>query len=228
MLEAGVEYTVETYEGFLESFLQAGYEFQGFERDLAERAVVVRHDVDLSVERAVEMARVEADLGVRSTYCVLLTSPAYNLLEHVEDLAEIESLGHDVGLHFDTRHYWDDRPGVQTLESTVARELETLDRLVGSPVEVVSFHMPPEWVLGRAFEGFTNAYHPRFFEDIDYVSDSAQKWREEPVFPGSAPHRVQVLVHPGSWADRDRTFGDIVEERSAETRRRVDEYLDRF
>lgn len=228
MLEAGVEYTFETYERFLESFLDAGYEFQGFDPEVAEKAVIVRHDVDLSVDRAVRMARLEADLGVRSTYCFLLTSPAYDLLDHAEDLAEIESLGHEVALHFDTHHYWDHRPGTETVESAVATELETLERLVDSPVEVVSFHMPPEWVLGRAFEGFTNAYHPRFFGDIDYVSDSAQKWRAEPVFDGPAPDRVQILVHPGAWTEDDRPIADIVGDLADEKRRRVDAYLEPF
>jgi choline dehydrogenase-like flavoprotein len=222
-----MEYTFEEYRSFLESFLDAGYEFCGF-TDLPDRAVVVRHDVDLSAASALEMARVEADVGVQTTYCFLLTSPAYDVPEHVEALETIQSLGHDVALHFDPHFYWDRRPGTDALASRVGSESTTLERLVGTSVDTVSFHMPPEWALGTTFESFENAYQPRFFGEIEYVSDSRQKWRAEPVFDGERPEQVQILVHPGLWTAGGRPMAEIVTELVEDQYERIDRYVDRY
>ena len=227
MTDGGMPYTFEAYRSFGESFLEAGHEFRGF-GDHSGRAVIVRHDVDLSPSKAAEMARLEADLGVETTYCVMLTSPAYDVLECVDTLETIQSLGHDVELHFDPHFYWSERPGTETLESTVRAERETLQRLLGTPVDVVSFHMPPEWVLGAEFEGFVNTYGPRFFEDVTYVSDSRQKWRTETPFDEDLPDRVQALVHPGLWTDEGRPMAEIVAELVEERCDRIDRYVDRY
>ena len=225
MTDGGMPYTFDAYRSFVESFRESGHAFSGFE-DLPDRAVVLRHDVDLSPANAVEMARLEADLGVETTYCFMLTTPAYDVLDHVEDLETIQSLGHDVELHFDPHFYWEGRPGTETLESCVRAERETLERLVGTPVEVVSFHMPPEWALGAEYEGFVNAYEPRFFDEVTYVSDSRQKWRLETPFDEDRPDRVQILVHPGLWSAEGRPMADIVAELVEERCERIDRYAD--
>lgn len=227
MSDAGLPYTLDAYEEFLESLLDAGYSFRGFE-ELPERAAVVRHDVDLSPSRALAMARREADLGVETTYCFLLTAPAYGVLEHVETLSEIRSLGHDLALHFDPHHYWERRPGTRTLESTVRTECETLERIVETPVDTVSFHMPPKWVLETSFDGFENTYQPRFFGEIDYVSDSRQKWRTGSPFDGERPDRVQILVHPGLWTPENRPMSEIVADLIEDRYDRVDRYLEGY
>lgn len=227
MTDGGMSYTLDDYRAFVEDLLEDGYRFQGFE-PLAERAIVVRHDVDLSPDAALAMAEVEASVGVTSTYCFLLTTPAYNLLGHVGTLEEIEELGHDVALHFDTHFYWDSFPGEESLEATVATELRTLERLIDGPVDTASFHRPPEWVLGVDFAGFENAYQPRFFGDIEYVSDSRQKWRTESPFGGERPPRAQILVHPGLWTPEDHKMATLMEELDRECRRRIDDYLEPY
>lgn len=224
-----LSFSHDVYERFLTDVLDAGYEFVGFSPSGPDDGdVILRHDVDLSPQRALEMARLEADLGVRSTYLFLLTTPVYNLLEieHVEALEEIASLGHDVGVHFNTHHYWDDQPPVAELVETVRSECETLGRLLDRDVSVVSPHVPPEWMLGRDFAAFTNAYGTPYFDEIEYVSDSNQKWRDEPPLPDGTPRAMQILVHPGLWGPTDRQMDDIVAELEDECHDRVEEYVD--
>lgn len=227
MTDGGIPYTFDVYRSFVESFLDSGYAFRGFE-DLSGREILVRHDVDLSPTRALKMARLEADLGVETTYCFMLTTPAYEILDHVDRLESIQSLGHDVELHFDPHFYWESRPGAEALESTVRAECETLERLTGTPVDTVSFHMPPEWALGTEFESFENAYQPRYFEEVEYISDSRQKWRTESPFDDVRPDRVQILVHPGLWTTEGRPMADIVAELVEERHDGVDRYVDRY
>ena len=41
--------------------------------------MISRHDIDYSIEKAVELAALEAEENVKSTYFVLLSSEFYNL-----------------------------------------------------------------------------------------------------------------------------------------------------
>ena len=210
----GVEFTYDWYRRFLRRLSSSGYAFRSFDDPLGDGDVVLRHDVDLSLDAAVAMARIEADIGVESTYCVLLSSPLYNPLEgeYRRSLAEIESLGHDVIPHVSTHAYWGAgaAPDADAIERRVDEERAVLETVV-SPSETVSFHRPPAWVLDREFEGFRNAYAPAFFSEIGYVADSNQRWRENPSFVEDLPETVQLLTHPGLWGERDAGFSGRVE-----------------
>lgn len=220
-----VAFTHRWYRLFLERLLEEGYEFRAFTDRLEGGDVVLRHDVDLSVEAAVRMARLEAEMDVRSTYCVLLTSPLYNPFErpHREALREIDALGHDVVLHFSTHTYWsaDDSPSNEAIERRVKEERSILEALVPSS-RTVSFHRPPPWVLDREFESFTSTYAPAYFSDIGYLADSSQRWREEPPRIDALPETLQVLAHPGLWDTEDGTFERRIEQRVTEACRHAD------
>lgn len=215
-----VAFTHRWYQQFLQRLQSAGYEFRSFSDSLGPGDVVLRHDVDLSVGAAVDMARIEADLGVQSTYCFLLTSPLYNLLEADKRAAldEIQSLGHDLALHFSTHLYWDEdeSPATINVERRVGQERSVFDTIAPDS-ETVSFHRPPEWVLDREFTGFRSTYAPAYFSDIGYVADSSQRWREEPPSVESFPETVQVLTHPGLWRETDGDFDQRVKRAVAET-----------
>ncbi len=63
---------------------------------------VLRHDIEFSVDRALKMARIEADeLGVVSTYTVQLRNNTYNALseKNIKAVQEICKMGHKIGLH---------------------------------------------------------------------------------------------------------------------------------
>lgn len=207
-------FTYQWYQRFLQELRANGYRFRPFSASIGYGDIVLRHDMDLSVDAAVTMAHIEADLGIEATYCVLLTSPLYNPHEatHRAALQEIESLGHDVALHFNSHEYWpaDEPPATADLETRVREEQSILERIV-SPSETVSFHSPPSWVLGREFDGFRNTYAPALSEAIGYVADSGQRWRADPPSVDDFPDTAQVLTHPGLWGREDAGFGDCVE-----------------
>ena len=209
-----VEFTHHWYRGLLQRLLASGYAFRGFSDEIGSGDVLLRHDIDLSIDAAVTMARIEAELDVRSTYCVLLTSSLYNPFEeeYREALREIESLGHDVALHFSTHEYWseDEPPSEAAIENRVREERDVLETLV-SPTETVSFHRPPSWVLDWSFDGFESTYAPAHFSEIGYVADSSQRWREEPPVIEEFPETIQLLTHPGLWGETDHGFDHRVE-----------------
>ena len=209
-----IEFTHRWYRRFLRELLAEGYDFRTFTEPLRDGDIALRHDVDLSVAAALTMAELEAELGVQSTYCVLLTSSLYNPLQSTnrEAIGQIDALGHDIALHFSTHEYWpeDDPPSQEAIETRVRDERDVLETIV-STAETVSFHRPPQWVLDREFEGFESTYAPRFFSDIGYVADSNQRWRDEPPRIDELPETVQLLTHPGLWGDEDGGFETQIE-----------------
>ena len=227
-----LKYRLDAYESLLQSFKAAGYTFSLFDSDdqLESGEILLRHDVDLSVDRALAMAECEHRLGVQSTYCVLLNAPAYDIVDPrtVRILQRISKLGHEIALHFDTHVYWKPtaEPHPHSVASKVEQELTVLTRVVGEEISSVSFHIPPQWVLGRSYDGFVNTYAPRFFEEIAYLSDSSQKWTTTPPFPNGLAETFQLLVHPGLWHDEHRPMAKIVRERCQRTHRAVDHYFD--
>jgi len=109
---------------------------------------LVRHDIDVSPTRALAVARIEAELGVRATYTVLLSSRFYNAFESkVRDaLREIAALGHDIGLHFDAA--WHGIADECALADALEREAQVLARLLnGPPIRMFAFHDPNTFAM---------------------------------------------------------------------------------
>ena len=196
---------LDTYAALLER-LRADRPIVGFPEALDmpdQRYALVRHDVDFSPEAALRMALLEADLGVKATYFLLLESPRYGLLTapHHELPRRLVELGHDVGLHYaaDIFDSLDEGAGIAALEAQAA----LLSTLSGEPIRVVARHHPS---LGGTPPpippSVIDAYDARFTTDIAYVSDSCGAWRDATValFGGDdLPPRIQLLVHPLFW-----------------------------
>lgn len=75
-----MEFTYAAYRKLLSLLRERGYAFRGYHnyRD-APRCVILRHDVDTSLDQAVKLAELEAEEGVRSTWFVLLRTDFYNV-----------------------------------------------------------------------------------------------------------------------------------------------------
>ena len=66
-----------------------------------DRFCVLRHDIEFSIDRAYELAKVEKELGVTSTYTVQVRNNTYNALseKNINLVKKIKDLGHHIGLH---------------------------------------------------------------------------------------------------------------------------------
>lgn len=171
-----------------------------------DSAAAVRHDIDISIEAAVDMARVEDELGIKSTYMVWPRSPFYDMEEEQGRLNKIESLGHEIGLHYDpeNRH-------PTSLSSELPRIKELRDRLEGiinRNICTISFHMPTDQILRgpQYIDGMVNAYSEILMQE--YISDSGGRWREgNPIESiNSIPEEeiVQILTHPVWWGEKHK------------------------
>ena len=195
------DFTEQAYRALVKQAKQR-YEFLPFDRAApADNGVLWRHDIDMSVHRALALAKIEHDEGVRATYFVHLHSRFYNALEDaiVERLRAIVALGHDLGVHFDSRFL----TGAGTIEQAVAAERVTIEQACGAKLTAVSFHDPDVTTVADAAEiaGLVNAYGKSLRERFEYASDSNGYWRFKPLSDvlATAGPRLQVLTHPEWW-----------------------------
>src|SRR6266571_527216 len=65
--------------------------------------LIPRHDVDVSLKKALQMAQIECEFGIRATYMFIPDSTLYSLDDKVSRniLRQLVSMGHEVALHFD-------------------------------------------------------------------------------------------------------------------------------
>lgn len=173
-----------------------------------DRFIIWRHDVDLSLNRAVRLAEVEASKGVSSTYFLNPHSEFYNLHEfdQFRKVNELIQFGHGIGLHFDAKFYRVDSEAA--LDQLIAKEVKWLKEWFGVDISAFSFHNPTEFLLTCEqdyYGGVINCYSRRFKETIPYCSDSNGYWRYRrlhDVLVSATDHCLQVLTHAGLWQER--------------------------
>lgn len=198
-------FTLSAYRDLLETAINSDYKFMAFhdpERFDGNKNCLLRHDIDADLGAAVEIAKIEANLGVGATYFLMLRSPIYNLMgrENTRLVQEIIGLGHWLGLHYDEGFYPDTR---YKTEEWIALEAGILSRMFGKKIETISFHQPSQNVLngGIKLKRFVNTYDKNDLPDYFYISDSNMLWKHDPydVFSRSLHRRIHLLIHPLWW-----------------------------
>lgn len=205
-IDATADFTEARYASLV-ALAKARFRFEPFDTDAREPHVLWRHDIDYSVHRADRIARIEADAGVSATYFFLLSSPYYSLFETEtrRRARTILELGHRAGLHFDPAVYQAEGKRFD-LEERIRFERTVLEDLLGSGIDVVSFHNPAYAGLldmkQPRLAGLINAYGGAIRSDYLYTSDSFGYWRHRPiheVLATTASDRLHVLTHPVWW-----------------------------
>ncbi len=221
------DFSLRGYRELVNALLSRDYSVRGFvDVEPDKRHLILRHDIDMSLESALALAEVEREMDVRSIYFVLLRSGLYNPFSEqgIAQLKRILDAGHEVGLHFDASLYPEDRA---SLEVACERECERLEVQLGCAVEVVSFHRPTEVLVGAEglFAGRTHAYEPRFITEMGYCADSRGDWHHGHPLEHEAiaeNRALQMLTHPIWWdAQPEESVVDRLD-------RLVDEHADGF
>jgi peptidoglycan/xylan/chitin deacetylase (PgdA/CDA1 family) len=201
------DFTHEHYQTLLTE-AKKYYQFIGYnsiEIHNENPVILCRHDVDLSMHEALNLARIENELNIKATYFLLPHSEFYNLLEKsiTELVSEIISLGHDIGLHFDPMYY--NISSKEELEYWLQFEKEMIEKIFGVQVNVFSFHNPTEEILRFdewSYSGMLNTYANELKTNVAYCSDSNGYWRFKrmyDVISSEKPTKLQILTHPEWW-----------------------------
>ena len=206
-----MEFTYKCYRDLLVLLKDRGYVYSNYHNYMCSaRTVILRHDIDMNIAKAVQMAEIENKMGVSSTYFVLVTSNFYNIFskENQDMLREMQQMGHEVGLHFDEAKY----DGQETdMVQAMEQEAELLAQCLGCPVQSVSMHRPSKETLAADYvvKGgqIVNSYGTEFFQNHKYVSDSRRHWREDvlSIIKSEEYDRLHVLTHPFWYDESEQT-----------------------
>jgi len=238
MESLGVKYHYDdfTEEHYLKciSLAKEKYYFALFHETPSIPHVYWRHDIDLSPQRALKLAKIESSLGVRATYFLLLHSEFYNLLEPsvIESIHDILKEGHGLGLHFDASIYGDNEK--EEIEKYLSFEKNIIETLWNVKIEALSFHNPD---VGGFFKedvlsGMRNVYGETMMREYEYCSDSNGYWRFDRLYDLLHQEnfkKLQVLTHPCWWtpdplSPRERVTR-CIEGRAQKTHDRYDAFL---
>lgn len=227
-----MKFTYTQYERMVDLLRQKQFEFVKYSNySKNSRCVILRHDIDYSLKKAVEFAEFEKELGISSTYMVLLSSDFYNVFskEGTECVQKIIEFGHSIGLHFDEKKYENNDRGI---EENIKEEIIIMNYLVGEKkIDSISMHRPSKTFLDMDLNlneyGIKNSYNQEFFKEFKYVSDSRMEWRE-PIMDyiqSDRYEKYQILTHPFWYRDNEQDIETIIFDfiRSAK-RERIDKF----
>lgn len=157
--------------------------------------MILRHDVDLSLEAALTLAEVEAEAGASATWFLMTRSNFYNLdsANGERAIARLRQLGGRIAHHA----VWPQTgAGDERFEP------------------IVAWHNPEPVYMSTPIEGLVNVMAPPWFDPAHYRSDSNQRWRSgcphEALASGSFEW-LQLLTHPEIWVFEGRTMGETME-----------------
>jgi len=188
------DFSLGHYRELLRAAQAGGYRFAGFDRAPEAGDLILRHDVDLSLDAALTVAEAEAEQGAWSTWFLMTRSVFYNLAssEGERAIARLRELGHRVAHHAVYPHVDLD---------------ERFD-------PVVAWHNPDPEFMWADIAGAANVMSDTFFNPDRYRSDSNQQWRH------GCPHEelargdfewLQLLTHPEIWAFEGATMRESME-----------------
>lgn len=206
---------------------------------ISEKFILMRHDVEYSVERAYELAKVESSMDFTSTFFFQWTNNSYNILsrKNKDLIKDMHERGHTIGLHFALNGMTD----MEQIRKQIAKEMDILNSMFEFKIDTFSIHRPSKDVLRENIKlpGIINAYQDEFFTfaenvtentpvSVKYLSDANHIWRygypdEKNILEND---KVQILTHPFAWCkqgyDNFDNYKSLIKEKYIELVNSVD------
>lgn len=193
-----------------------------------ERCFLIRHDIDWDLNAALNMAKLEYSMGIKSTFFILVNTNNYNILsyENQNIIKEIENYGHEIGLHFDASFYKID------FNLHAKKEALILNSILKNKVASIALHNPSILKFKPKFKNFNDAYSKEYFIPEYYLSDSCFSFRNKDPFEfienfENSPFQ-QILLHPLHFSkDGKKTYVDKFEKMFRKQIKNFDDYQKR-
>jgi len=207
-----MDFTIDAYKALLASLQFASYHFFPFNEFLSSeisKKIVLRHDVDLLPQNSLQFAKIQNELQIKSSYYFRAVPESWD--ERI--ILEIESLGHEVGYHYenmdtcngDVDKAWDDfRYNLDKLRKLV--DVKTIC-MHGSPRS--KFDNKELWTKYdyKSLDLIGEPYYDVDFDKVFYLTDTGRRWdgwktsvrdkvpqQEEWVKQGLVFHTTQNII----------------------------------
>lgn len=222
------DYTLNKYFELCNQIIINDYNIITVEEYLLEKpsqkTVILRHDVDSKPERTLRLAKLEAEMGIRSTYYFRYTKRVFD----PTIIKEVSDMGHEVGYHYEvlTKLNGDYEKAIEIFEYELNEFLNICD------IKTISMHgcslskydNRSLWnVYNFEDYGILGEAYLSVGEQFNYFSDTGRSWNPKNKVKDWIPNksenisinstddlinliqnnRVQViylLTHPPIWA----------------------------
>ena len=103
------KFTFEYYRDMLNNALMMGYKITSMKdyKKVYDKHILIRHDLDFTLENVPIFSTIENELGISGTYFVRINAKNYNPFSH-NNSKIIKSLiekNHEIGLHIEPDYY---------------------------------------------------------------------------------------------------------------------------
>ena len=231
-----MDFTVKKYTELLKSLIAQKYQFQTFEEFLnrpSERAVILRHDVDLMPKNSLRFAKIQAANNVKGVYYFRAVPQSWD--ESI--IREIHNLGHEIGYHYEnlTTCKGNLDKGIADFETN----LNQLRKL--APVKTICMHGSPMskydskdlWKKFnyKDYDLIGEPYFDVNFTKVFYLTDTGRQWDGDKVSVrdkvnssynlsfhstdeiikvasnNKLPDQIMFTFHPQRWNDNQFLWG---------------------
>jgi len=151
--------------------------------------VELRHDVDLSLVSAYNMALLENEMGVKSIYYIRFDCDYYNAMSNNSAymLSHIYSMGHSIGLHVDSN--------VANTEDILKKYLQYYDS--SFHFKYFTFHINTELTKKFTKKSYGNFINKSIVDK--YISDSRGEFDQTKLDWIKDNDNFTLLIHPEWW-----------------------------
>lgn len=224
------DFTLIKYRSLLEALLEAGYSFQSFAEFLVQpndKAIVLRHDVDLKAINSLRTAEIEHQLGVKASYYFRVVAQS----DKPEIIRSITELGHEIGYHYEDFSLFngDYTKAIKHFEERLTYFREYY------PVQTICMHGSPASKIDNrsiwqkySYKDYGIIGEPYFdvnFDKVFYLTDTGRSWDGErysvrdkvqssfnlhfhctdeiiaAAKAGNLPSQIMITTHPQRWTN---------------------------
>lgn len=199
-------FSLKKYIELIIFFKNLDYKFKLFQDNIRpSKNIILRHDVDIDIDSALLIAKIEKGMRVKSTFFFLISSNLYNVLtyENQKKITEIKNMGHEIGLHFDFSIYQELDKNL--INEKIVLQKNILENIIRKKIKTISIHRPGNIINLNKYKinSLINVYSKKFTKKINYFSDSKGNWKygyppNLKIF-NKEKQSIQLLTHPIWW-----------------------------
>jgi len=197
-------FTLKYYRDMLHNSIINGYHITPMrDHNLNfNKHILIRHDVDFSLQNTINFSSIEDDLGVKSTYFIRLNSKNYNpfSIDNSKIIINLIENGHEIGLHIEPDYY-------KFMNLDYIKYINTLIELFEATFKIkvsgISTHEPSRcgYIIDNENIKLINVdYEAYLLNDFKYISDSGARWREGDLNEWvNKSDKIIMNTHPIWW-----------------------------
>lgn len=223
------DFTLKIYRKFLEKLISQSYCFQtyyDFILNPKDKAVILRHDIDLKKHSSLIFAKLENEYNIKGTYYFRAVKKIFNKYL----ILNIAKLNHEIGYHYENLSwcYGDYDKAIKDFEKNLNKFREFY------PIKTICMHGNTRskydnrqlWKFTdykKKYELIGEPYFDIDFNKVLYLTDTAQRWngyniairdKVESTFKYNftttfdiidniekLPSKIMFTIHPDRWTD---------------------------